>query len=138
MSDGNPTSGALGLPLERMGNEFAIAAPVNVYDCADGQVYAGVLLDTHWAVLCRLLERPDLDHTASFVAACMGEAETRSPFRVGGALTKTLLLGVICQRLREELTFDRETERFVGNARANALLDGPEPRAGWREFYRML
>ncbi len=63
-SDGNPTSGALGLPLERMGNQFAIAAPVNVYDCADGQVYAGVLLDTHWAVLCKLLERPDLEGMA--------------------------------------------------------------------------
>lgn len=83
------------------------------------------------------VERPALDHTAGFVAACMGEAETRSPFRVGGELTKTLLLGVICQRLREELTFDPETERFVGNERANALLVGPEPRAGWKEYYRM-
>jgi hypothetical protein len=67
----------------------------------------------------------------------MGEGETRSPFRVGGDLTKTLLLGVICQRLGEELNFDRKTERFVGNDRANALLDGPQPRAGWEEYYRM-
>jgi len=78
-----------------------------------------------------------LDHMASFTAACMGEDETRSPFSIGGDLTKTLMLGVICQRLNEELRFDRETERFIGNDRANALLEGPPPRAGWEEFYRM-
>ena len=78
------------------------------------------------------------DHLASFTAACLGEDETRSPFRIGGDLTKTLMLGVICQRLREELVFDRDTERFVGNERANALLDGPTPREGWGEFYRMV
>ncbi len=47
------------------------------------------------------------------------------------------MLGVICQRLNEELRFDRETERYVGNDRANALLDGPPPRSGWEEFYKM-
>jgi hypothetical protein len=81
---------------------------------------------------------PPLSHEASFTAACMGEGSTCSPFRVGGALTKTLLLGVICQRLREELEFDRASERFVGNARADALLDGPPPRAGWEEFYEIV
>lgn len=80
---------------------------------------------------------PKLGHEASFTAACMGEGETRSPFRIGGDLTKTLMLGVVCQRLREELTFDRATERFVGNDRANELLDGPPPRAGWESFYRL-
>ena len=83
------------------------------------------------------VQSPPLGHAASFTAACMGEDKTRSPFRVGGDLTKTLLLGVICQRLKEELQFDRETERFVGNDRANALLDGPPPRSGWEEFYKM-
>jgi len=80
---------------------------------------------------------PSLGHFASFTAACMGEDQTRSPFSIGGDLTKTLMLGVICQRLNEELHFDRKTERFVGNDRANALLDGPPPRPGWEEFYKM-
>ena len=82
-------------------------------------------------------EKPSLGHAASFTAACLGEGETRSPFRIGGDLTKTLMLGVICQRLREELRFDRETERFIGNERANALLDGPPPRSGWEDYYKM-
>ena len=59
-SDGYPTCGALGVPLERMGNQFAIAAPVNIYACQDGNVFAGVLLDSHWSVLCELIDRQDL------------------------------------------------------------------------------
>jgi formyl-CoA transferase len=59
-SNGNPTSGALGIPLERTGNQFAIAAPINIYQCLDGMVFAGVLLDSHWKVMCGLLERMDL------------------------------------------------------------------------------
>ncbi|MFV2090105.1 MAG: CaiB/BaiF CoA transferase family protein, partial [Pseudomonadales bacterium] len=59
-SDGFPTAGALGIPLPRWGNQFGIAAPVNSYTCTDGDVYAGVLLDTHWRVLTVLVEREDL------------------------------------------------------------------------------
>ena len=81
---------------------------------------------------------PKLGHYASFVAACMGAERTRSPFRIGGDLTKTLMLGIICQRLNEELRFDRVSERFVGNVDADALLDGPPPRKGWGEFYEMV
>lgn len=80
---------------------------------------------------------PKRNHIQSFTAACMGEDRTRSPFSVGGDLTKTLMLGIICQRLGEELFFDRETERFLGNDRANALLDGPAPGKGWEDYYRM-
>lgn len=59
-SNGYPTSGALGLPLERLGNQFAIAVPVNIYDCRDGQVFAGVLLDSHWRGLCELMGTMDI------------------------------------------------------------------------------
>ncbi|MGE0857697.1 MAG: CaiB/BaiF CoA transferase family protein [Gammaproteobacteria bacterium] len=59
-SNGNLTAGALGMPLTRYGNQFALAAPVNVYACRDGSIYGGVLLDSHWRALCVLLERPDL------------------------------------------------------------------------------
>jgi crotonobetainyl-CoA:carnitine CoA-transferase CaiB-like acyl-CoA transferase len=59
-SNGFPTAGALGLPLPKMGNQFGIAAPVNTYDCQDGLVYAGVLLDSHWWVMTDLLGRNDL------------------------------------------------------------------------------
>ncbi|MEZ5559343.1 MAG: CoA transferase [Pseudomonadales bacterium] len=59
-SNGHATSGALGIPLQRWGNQFGIAAPVNNYPCKDGNVFAGVLLDTHWRVMCQLLQREDL------------------------------------------------------------------------------
>ncbi|MCZ6664217.1 MAG: CoA transferase [Gammaproteobacteria bacterium] len=59
-SDGYLTAGALGMPLQRWGSQFAIAAPVNRYACTDGYVYAGVLLDTHWQRLADIMERPDL------------------------------------------------------------------------------
>jgi len=59
-SNGNLTAGALGMTLPRMANQFAIAAPVNVYACRDGSIYGGVLLDSHWRALCRLLGREDL------------------------------------------------------------------------------
>ena len=59
-SDGNPTAGALGVPLPRWGNQFGIAAPINNYQCTDGLVCAGVLLDTHWRVMTDLIDRHDL------------------------------------------------------------------------------
>ena len=48
------------------------------------------------------------------------------------------MLGIICQRLNEELNFNRKKERFTNNDRANALLEGPAPRKGWEEFYGMV
>ncbi len=59
-SNGNLTSGALDIPLERTGNQFNIAAPVNNYRCTNGNVFAGVLLDSHWQRLAQHLNRVDL------------------------------------------------------------------------------
>jgi len=50
-SNGLASLGAMGLPTPRMGNQFSIAAPVNNYTCTDGNVFAGVLLDSHWQQL---------------------------------------------------------------------------------------
>ena len=54
-SNGNLTSGALGLELARTGNQFSVAVPVNNYACTDGLVLAGILIDAHWVILSRLL-----------------------------------------------------------------------------------
>ena len=59
-SNGHLSAGALGIPIPRMGNQFALAAPSNAYQCTDGRIYGGVLLDSHWRALCTVLERPDL------------------------------------------------------------------------------
>jgi formyl-CoA transferase len=62
-STGYLTLGAMNVPLPRLGNEFRIAAPANAYRCQDGYVMAGVLLDSHWKLLARLIGRPELaDH----------------------------------------------------------------------------
>ncbi len=54
-SNGNLTSGALGLELARTGNQFNVAVPVNNYACQDGLVLAGVLLDAHWVLLSEMI-----------------------------------------------------------------------------------
>ena len=59
-SNGFPTAGALDLPIPRTGNQFAIAAPVNIYPATNGNVFAGVLLDAHWKLLAAELGREDL------------------------------------------------------------------------------
>jgi crotonobetainyl-CoA:carnitine CoA-transferase CaiB-like acyl-CoA transferase len=58
-STGYLTLGALDVPLPRLGNQFRIAAPASCYRCRDGYVLAGVLLDSHWKRLARLLGRPE-------------------------------------------------------------------------------
>jgi formyl-CoA transferase len=57
---GQPTLAAQGLPTPRLGNTYPFGAPANVYECRDGWLYAGVLLDTHWVKLSALLGRAEL------------------------------------------------------------------------------
>jgi len=65
-SNANPTLGALGVPLERWGNEFSFCAPASAYRCRDGWIYLGVLLDAHWKILARLIGRPELADDAGY------------------------------------------------------------------------
>jgi crotonobetainyl-CoA:carnitine CoA-transferase CaiB-like acyl-CoA transferase len=59
-STGYLTLGALDVELPRLGNEFRIAAPANVYRCSDGRIMTGVLLDSHWKKMAALLGRPEI------------------------------------------------------------------------------
>jgi formyl-CoA transferase len=59
-SNGYPTLAAEGAPPERLGNRFQVAAPAGTYRCRDGWVLAGVMLDTHWKLLARLMGVPEL------------------------------------------------------------------------------
>ena len=65
-SNGLPTLGAMGVQPARMGNEFGFAVPSNVYQCRDGAVYCGVLLDAHWKLLAPIIGEPDLADHESF------------------------------------------------------------------------
>lgn len=63
------TLGAMNVPYPRVGSEYPFAAPANVFDCADGSVYAGVLLDDHWAILARVIGRPELSADPDYLGA---------------------------------------------------------------------
>jgi formyl-CoA transferase len=65
-SNGMLTLGALGVPLQRWGNESPYAMPANVYTCQDGHLRLAVVLDSHWKVLARLIGRPDLAENPEF------------------------------------------------------------------------
>ena len=66
-SNGILTLGAMGVPMQRWGNEYLFAVPANVFACKDGHLYLGILLDSHWQTLARLMGRPDLADDANYV-----------------------------------------------------------------------
>jgi formyl-CoA transferase len=68
-SNGFLSLAALGHPLPRLGNQSMLSAPVDVFDCRDGQIYLAVLLDSHWRVLSRMLERSELADDDRFATA---------------------------------------------------------------------
>jgi formyl-CoA transferase len=68
-SNGFLSLAALGHPLPRLGNQSMLSAPVDVFDCRDGQIYLAVLLDSHWRVLSRMLGQSDLADDARFATA---------------------------------------------------------------------
>jgi crotonobetainyl-CoA:carnitine CoA-transferase CaiB-like acyl-CoA transferase len=45
---------------ERIGSAHPLAAPCNLYECQDGYVFIGIILDSHWARFCRIMGREDL------------------------------------------------------------------------------
>jgi len=84
------------------------------------------------------LEKMPWRHWEHFIQSCMGNCKPNSPFSISGPLTQTLLMGVICQYLNTDLDFDLKTRRFKNNAQANAMLDGPDPRKGWEDYYKAM
>ncbi len=117
---------------------------------ADGTVYQGM---SHGAELfaCNGPKIPSVadqfkegadttEHIANFLKAVKGETKATSPFAVAGVLSQVMTIGCVAQRLQaKNLTFSRETKRFVGadSNLANALLDGPEPRKEWLQYYKV-
>ena len=93
-TDGMPTLGSIGVQPARWGNEFGFAVPADVYDCADGPVYAGVLLDDHWKRLAVILGQPELAENEAF-ATVDGRAQNRD-------VCNMLLGGWLAERTRDE------------------------------------
>jgi predicted dehydrogenase len=78
------------------------------------------------------------NHFANFLKACRGEETCRSRFAVSGPLCQMMNLGVIAQQLNAQLKFDPAEKKVTNNNAANDLLQGPPPRKGWEQFYKIL
>ena len=112
---------------------------------SDGTVWQGCShADPLFRVGCAVndvpaYERPIENHWRNFLRAVKGETKPNSPFSVAGPLSQVFCLGCIAQRLNRSIDFDPSRREIVGDAEANALLNGPKgtPRAGWEEYYRI-
>ncbi len=93
-SNGLPTLGAMGVEPTRLGNEFGFAVPANVYDCKDGPVYLGVILDSHWKTLAPILGYPELAEDPGF-ATRAGRVPNRDA-------CNALVAGWLAERTRAE------------------------------------
>lgn len=86
----------------------------------------------------RNFEKTKYNHYESFLRTIRGEDTVRSPFCLGGPLSQICALGTLAVELGEPvLDFDPKAKRFLANGRANAMLSGEAPRAGWEEYYRL-
>ena len=81
--------------------------------------------------------RSTSNHFKNFLLACQGQEQTRSPFSVAGPLSQVFCLGVLAQWTNTKLEFDREKKIITNNKKANELLQGPPPRKGWEQYYKV-
>lgn len=77
------------------------------------------------------------NHYKNFLLACKGLEQTRSPFDIAGPLSQVFSLGVLAQQTNGKLKFDRKKKKITNNNFANALLDGPPPKKGWEQYYKV-
>jgi hypothetical protein len=71
------------------------------------------------------------DHVRNFVQAVKTRVDPIGPVEIGHRTASLCHLGNIAMRLKRKLHWDPEQERFVGDEKANALLDRPM-RGPWR------
>ena len=109
---------------------------------ADGTIWQGL---SHASVLKRVgdngqlpkFEKAHNNHYRNFLLAVRGEEEAKSPFKVAAPLSQIFCLGVVAQRLNRGFKFDPVRKCAIGDAEAELLLKGPEPRKGWGEYYAL-
>jgi formyl-CoA transferase len=97
-STGYLTLGAMDVPTPRLGNEFRIAAPANVYPCRDGHLMTGVLLDPHWSRLAVALGRPELADHPDYATA---SARLERREEVDGLVARWVAVRTLEEALRE-------------------------------------
>jgi len=125
-STGYLTLGAMGVDLPRLGNQFRIAAPANVYECRDGWLMAGVLLDTHWRRLAILIGRPELAEHPDYAVASARLARRTS---VDG------LLAEFCRELPVEELVARFADAGIPAAKVRSYHEAArDPHVAAREM----
>ncbi len=77
------------------------------------------------------------NHFKNFLLACKGKEECRSSFDISGPLCQAMTIGIIAQQVNSKIEFDPATRRITNHKVADALLDGPPPRAEWEQFYKL-
>ena len=113
-SNGLPTLAAMGVEPTRSGNEYGFVVPANVYDCTDGPVYVGVILDSHWKILVRIIGYPELADDPGF-ATRAGRVPNRDA-------CNALLAGWLAERTRAEAV-DTLSRAGLGIAPVNTYGD---------------
>ena len=93
-TNGLPTLGTYDIQPDRWGNQFGFLAPCNLYECSDGPVYAGVLLDSHWQILAEIIGQPELAEHESFA--------TREARAANRDVCDMLFGGWLAERTRDE------------------------------------
>lgn len=93
-TNGLPTLGTYDIQPDRWGNQFGFLAPCNLYECSDGPVYAGVLLDSHWQILAEIIGQPELAEHESFA--------TREARAANRDVCDMLFGGWLAERTRNE------------------------------------
>jgi formyl-CoA transferase len=101
-SNGQLTLGALGARVRRLGNEFSFAAPSNVFECRDGRVYLGALLEEQWQAVTRAMGRPELGADARFATAAARVDHREEVNGLVSAWTKDRTVATVVERCRAE------------------------------------
>ena len=80
---------------------------------------------------------PKISHWRNFLLAVKGEDTVHSPLRVAAPLSQVFTLGCIAQRLNRGFKFDPVAKKAIGDDEANRLMEGPAPRKGWEEYFKV-
>ncbi|MCI0498379.1 MAG: DUF1080 domain-containing protein [Planctomycetales bacterium] len=74
------------------------------------------------------------DHYQNFLNACQGIERANSSFDIAAPLAELLCLGCIGQRFGGTLQYDAAAMAITNHEQANAMLTGPQVRAGWASY----
>ena len=77
------------------------------------------------------LPRP-VDELEQWIRACRGQQASDASFPKVAAISETILTGTIALRVDKKLRWDAAMASFVGAPEADALMQRPEYREGWR------